>query len=262
MRKICSILFLLLLLTACSDRKKSETGYLEPAISKEQLFVNYLYSLRGKSYDAYADSLRSWFRRYQRDTAMLAVVEKYLYDPNSPYRNEELYLPFVHELVQSEYTADSLREAYAYDEKMCSLNRVNTQAADFEFETLQGKRETLYKINGKYTLLIFNNPGCEACKEVIELLSRNDRIYKAVLEESLAVVNVYIDDDIALWKKSAKEYPSRWHSGFDPNHVIRTDCRYNVRAIPSLYILDEKKKVIMKDAPVEKVNYFLTNALN
>ena len=32
---------------------------------------------------------------------------------------------------------------------------------------------------------------------------------------------------------------------------------YNVRAIPSLYILDKDKRVIMKDAPETKVLAFL-----
>jgi hypothetical protein len=48
-------------------------------------------------------------------------------------------------------------------------------------------------------------------------------------------------------------YPEEWYNGFDPDCVIRNTGLYNVRAIPSLYLLDAEKKVILKDAPEDKV---------
>ena len=52
-------------------------------------------------------------------------------------------------------------------------------------------------------------------------------------------------------------YPAEWFNGFDPDMVIRTETLYDVRAIPSLYLLDEDKTVIMKDAPEHKVFDYL-----
>ena len=52
-------------------------------------------------------------------------------------------------------------------------------------------------------------------------------------------------------------YPEEWLNGFDPDFVIRTDVLYNVRAIPSLYLLDKDKTVIMKDAVTERVLDFV-----
>lgn len=48
-------------------------------------------------------------------------------------------------------------------------------------------------------------------------------------------------------------YPQAWYNGFDPDLVIRTDLVYNVRAIPSLYLLDSDKTVLLKDAVPEKL---------
>ena len=75
------------------------------------------------------------------------------------------------------------------------------------------------------------------------------------LEKSgrLKVVNVYIDQEIDKWKEYASEYPEEWLCGYDNNYIIRTDVTYNVRAIPSLYLLDADKKVLMKDAPQDKI---------
>ena len=47
--------------------------------------------------------------------------------------------------------------------------------------------------------------------------------------------------------------------GTTASYIIRSDVTYNVRAIPSLYVLDYEKKVIMKDAPVENVLPYLDN---
>ena len=44
-------------------------------------------------------------------------------------------------------------------------------------------------------------------------------------------------------------YPDTWHNGFAPDLVIPGETLYNVREIPSLYLLDREKTVIMKDAP-------------
>jgi hypothetical protein len=54
-------------------------------------------------------------------------------------------------------------------------------------------------------------------------------------------------------------YPDSWHNGFDPDLAIRNENLYNVRAIPSLYLLDDEKRVILKDAPESKMMSYLIN---
>ena len=78
-----------------------------------------------------------------------------------------------------------------------------------------------------------------------------------IREGRLAVVNVYIDEDLSAWYEYMPIYPEDWYNGFDPNGVIRADTLYNVRAIPSLYLLDKDKIVLAKDAPQENVFAFL-----
>ena len=69
----------------------------------------------------------------------------------------------------------------------------------------------------------------------------------------LAVLNIYIDEDLGEWYNYMPIYPSSWYNGYDPDYAIRTDRLYDVRAIPSLYLLDSEKTVLMKDAPTEKI---------
>ena len=198
-----------------------------------------------------------------RDTAstvfetVSSLIEKYLYDPNSPLRNEDLYLPFATRMASCRLVAPARREAYGYDAGMCSLNRTGTPAADFSFSDKDGRIRTLYSLNADFTLLFFSNPGCEACKYIIDELKSDPVLESMVSSGKVAVANIYIDEDIESWYGYQSIYPKEWYNGYDPNFIIRTDLLYNVRAIPSLYLLDRDKKVILKDAPDIRVFSYL-----
>ena len=182
-----------------------------------------------------------------------SLAEKYLYDPNSPLRSEDLYLPFASAMSSSPLVPPEKRAVYEYDAKMCSLNRTGSPAADFRFMDKAGRIHTLYDIDAEYTLLFFSNPGCEACKYIIDSLESDTALGPMVSSGRLAVANIYIDEDIEAWYGYQDIYPDSWYNGYDPDFIIRTDLLYNVRAIPSLYLLDRDKKVLLKDAPEDRV---------
>ena len=177
------------------------------------------------------------------------LTYKYLYDPNSPMRNEDIYYHFVKRLASYEGISLEMRDKYAYDAKMCSLNKVGTVAADFRFADKNGKIRTLHSIEAPVTLLFFSNPGCTMCYDIIQTLSGSEAISERIAAGQLAVLNIYIDEDLEGWRSYMSIYPENWYNGFDPDLVIRTENLYNVRAIPSLYLLDENKKVLFKDVP-------------
>jgi len=187
----------------------------------------------------------------------VALVSHYLYDPNSPVRSEDLYLPFVSRLATSALIDPDYRHGYAWDARMCELNRIGTPAADFVFVDTAGKRRSLYGIKAERILLIFGNPDCHACKEIQETLAQYPELTARIEAGSLKVVDIYIDEDIELWRARKAAYPASWINGYDPSYSIRTDLIYNVRAVPSLYLLDAKKTVLLKDATPEKVLEYL-----
>jgi len=181
------------------------------------------------------------------------LVAKYFYDPNSPVRSEELYLPYVSGLAGSELLSPTERQRYAWQAEMCALNRPGTPAADFTFIDTFGHRRTLYGIKADLILLVFGNPDCHACKEIQETFSANEALSEAIASGQLKVVDIYIDEDVDAWKQKKDTYPANWINGYDPAFVIRTDLIYNVRALPSLYLLDEGKNVLLKDCTPENL---------
>lgn len=235
----------------------------------EQAFANYAALLGMAEFQEAVSAVSRLFDKAvafeRRDTAsnvfesVTSYMDKYLYNPNSPYRNEDLYLPYIKKLSVYEGLAPEMRSAYAYDVRMCSLNSTGTPAADFMFCDAQGMTYSLYGIEAEYTLLFFSNPGCDACKNIIDVLGNEIGIDSLISSGKLAVVNVYIDEDTEEWFAYMPVYPANWYNGYDPDGIIRMDNIYNVRAIPSLYLLDKNKTVLMKDAPEKNVFAFLDN---
>lgn len=197
------------------------------------------------------------FQKAQPQGNLLAetvgLATRYFYDPNSPVRSEDLYLPFVKRLADSELIDPAYRMGYKWDAQMCSMNRTGTKATDFIFIDTAGKRRTLYSIKAPRTLLIFGNPDCTACRELMDQMGSYPEIAGQLASGALQVVDIYIDKDIDLWKQRKDSYPQAWINGYDPSFSIREDLLYNVRAIPSLYLLSEDKTILLKDALPEKV---------
>ena len=182
-----------------------------------------------------------------------------LYDPNSPVRNEDLYFFYVDRLGKSDLIDNGYRMGYEWDARMCSLNRVGTPAADFSFTDTRGRVRTLYGVKAEYTVLIFGNPGCQACQEIMVDMESTPEVAALVASGRLQVVDIYIDQEIDDWRAHIPDYPATWINGYDHNYTIRTDLIYNVRGIPSIYLLDAEKTVLMKDATPERVLTALAN---
>lgn len=187
------------------------------------------------------------------------MVVKYLYDPNSPLRDEDLYLPFVSGLAKSPFTDEDSRPGYAFEEKMCRLAPYGTVAPDFAFTRPDGTRGSLHSIKADNILLFFSNPGCGSCQFIIQALTKQAFIEPFINMGKLAVLNMYIDSELDKWREYLPSYPDSWICAYDHNMTIREDTQYYIRAIPSLYVLDSDKRIVMKDAPVEKVIQYLSN---
>ncbi len=177
-------------------------------------------------------------------------AEEVFYGVNSDYRNEELYLPIASALADFELIDPTTRARYAQEAINCSKNRIGTPAADFGYTTRNGKRSALYKTGGNATLIFFSNPGCTACKEIIETLDRSLLVQKLLSEEKLTIINIYIDEDLSEWYKYMPIYPEEWINCYNEDLKIKGENLYDIRAIPSLYLLDRDKRVILKDAPL------------
>ena len=191
---------------------------------------------------------------------VMELMERYFYDPNSPVLDEEMYLRALDGILACKSLSDTDKMQYEYQHRICSLNRAGTPAADFKFRQMAAggkmKDGSLYDIKGDYTLIFFNNPGCHACGEILEAIV-NSPVKEMVSNGKVKVLAMYIDEDLKAWKENRSKFPQEWIYAHDHNMILRDNNIYGLRAIPSMYLLDKEKRVILKDAPVGKVISYL-----
>lgn len=176
------------------------------------------------------------------------LAEVVLHDPNSHMRNDEYYIPVLRAQLASPYYDDYERIAPDYDLQMALQNRLGQPASDFRYTLSSGAQGTLHGIKAEYTLLFINNPGCEMCREIREAISGSPMLSEMIENGRLKVLALYPDEDLAEWREYRDQIPASWINAYDKGCVIREQGTYDLVAIPSLYLLDRTKRVLVKDS--------------
>ena len=199
-----------------------------------------------------ADSLmRTLIRRASTSHDMLDYIytlcEIVLHNPNSALRNDEYYIPVLEELVSSPLLDKYERIAPAYDLEVARKNRIGRVATDFVYTLEDDTQGNLHDIKANYTILMFSNPECPLCGEIMRQIASSQLLTALIEHGVLKVLTLYPDEDIAHWRKYIGNIPSEWIRAYDKGGVLTKERLYNLSAIPALYLLDRDKRVLIKD---------------
>lgn len=178
--------------------------------------------------------------------AMLA--DQVLGDPNSPLRNDEFYIPVLRAQLSSPWYDEYERLAPEYDLNLASQNRIGRPANDFRYTLASGATGMLYGLRAEYVLLFINNPGCPMCREIREAISASPMLTELIEHGRLRVLALYPDEELDEWRAYREQIPASWINAYDDGCVLREKGLYDLSAIPSLYLLDAQKRVLVKDA--------------
>lgn len=91
----------------------------------------------------------------------------------------------------------------------------------------------LSETKGDYILLFFYNPDCHVCAETKEYIREQNIGQKAEI----------------VWVDPEKE------------KQIDESRLYDLRVIPTLYLLDKNKNVLLKDASIATINEYLQRSI-
>jgi hypothetical protein len=176
-----------------------------------------------------------------------SLADGVLHDPNSPLRSSELYIPVLEAQLAAPYYDQYERIYPEHALQMARKNRPGEPAADFRFVTRDGDEGSLYALRAEHTLVLFSNPGCSMCGMLKELIMSNAVIVERITDSRLKVLVVYPDEDLKAWREAEGE-PHGWIDARDAEGRIRGEELYDLRAIPSIYLLDRDKRVVVKDS--------------
>ena len=229
-----------------------DTTWLADTAALEQTFVNYLGAVKYAPRDAAESSLRAMLRRAESEGRMYRrlaeLAERYLYEPNSPVRDYDLYGSVVDALLGSPVldTLETIRPAH--QREVLGRNRVGSVASEIRYETPSGRRGSLSGLRTPYVLLFFHDPDCGMCRELTLRLDASPLLRRMIEEGRLTVLTIYPDKDEQAWRAHAAEMPQRgWVHGWDRSQAIKGGNLYDVRARPTLYLLSGGRRVELKD---------------
>ncbi|MBQ7741770.1 MAG: DUF5106 domain-containing protein [Bacteroidaceae bacterium] len=163
-------------------------------------------------------------------------AERYLYHPDSPIRNEDLLLQVLNSML-SLPTGSEYEQTHAqYLRQLISRNQPGTPAENFAFELPDGQRDSLYTFApGKPLLLLFYDPECESCQHTITQLHNSTAITQALANNQLALLTIIPDNA--------------------PD--INANALYDLKTLPTLYLLSPSRQVILKDTNPDALNDYL-----
>ncbi len=230
----------------------TDTAYIWLPDITEQAFAGYITLFSQSSPGIIEKSIGTMLDKARKSNKAMYnyfvdLFDKYFYDPNSPWRQEEYYIPVLQHIIRSDKVDELEKVRPRYRLEMALKNRVGTAANDFTFTLANGKKGRLSTISSFFVILFFNNPDCPDCVRVKEILSQ-------ITDKNIKIVAIYPDNEVELWRHT--KYPDRWINGYN-NTTIRNKQLYDLKAIPCLYLLDKDKKVILKDVQVERLLQYL-----
>ncbi len=186
------------------------------------------------------------------------LMEHYLFNPNSPLRNDLVYAPLLsHVIVHCKVCDDAMLERTRYRLAQVSKNQVGTVAADFSYSTRSGQGGRMHDMTADYLLLVFHDPDCENCERILPQLMHEPLLQSAKVK----VLAVYPDNNTDEWRQKQYNMPANWIDAYSPQGEISEKSVYFIQATPSLYLLDHEKKVLLKDSTLQAILQNLSELL-
>ena len=162
----------------------------------ETNFATYLSAFPYVSYEDATQAVETLMRRAeatpQAYRQVMEVAERFLTSPNSSMRDEEIYYLFLQAIDSSTYIDDARRARVRSQIADVLKNRAGTPAADFDIIDTKGRHTTLYREARpeQIRLIIFYDPDCNHCKEIIDQLRELPQLNDAIATGGLSVMAI------------------------------------------------------------------------
>ncbi|MDE6552953.1 MAG: DUF5106 domain-containing protein [Muribaculaceae bacterium] len=196
--------------------------------------------------------LRYFFDGLNGDKKSLGLAfhyaDLYLRDPQSPVKNGKLYLQFLQFLLQTPDLPEAMSEKAKEEMRTTKLNLEGSTANDFRYIDRNGNTGSLHAISARHTMLIFYDPECPHCPEILKKIANDRGANRAIDSGDLMVLAVYAEGKRDVWEKTKHELPQNWTVAYDLTGVLDADL-YDLPAMPIVYLLDADKTVVIKDMP-------------
>ena len=141
------------------------------------------------------------------------LMDHYLGNAESPLKDDAIYVHLLRALPSSPQRTFLI--------KQLTQNLPGTIAADITFINEQGETQQLSSICHSLTILVFFDPQCDHCQEMMP------HIHEAFRDKKVVYINVDKNPNIQRY--------------------------FYLPTLPSLYLLDEHRRVVVKDGTIKEI---------
>ena len=197
----------------------------------EQGFVNFI-DILGRFSPAIAQKgIAGFTQRAFKNTAAKerfeSLIAHYFENPQSPLRNDRVYLLFLEEMKNSPCFDEVEKERLAFKIKTTNKNLPGDIAINFNFKDENGKSHQLSDYRDQKVILYFYDPDCENCHKVSAWLKQQ------TIPADIKVLKIIADNPIS--------------------HI------YSLRAMPTIFLLDKGNLVVLKDCTAQELIAYVSS---
>lgn len=136
---------------------------------------------------------------------------------------------------------------------------VDAVAPDFTLTTPEGKAVAMYDVKGKLKIIDFWASWCGPCRMENPNMVK---LYNEYKDKGLAVISVSLDEKKNKWEEAIEKDGLTWLHLSDlkgwQSDVVK---KYNIDAVPTIFVLDENNRIIAKNLRGEKLKAFISERL-
>ena len=132
------------------------------------------------------------------------------------------------------------------------LLKPGTKAPDFQVTAPDGKTLKLSKFKGKTVVLDFWASWCGDCRRELPAV---EAAYERFSKKGVVFIGVSFDDNKEKWTAAIDQFGLKYLQGSELKKWSDTEVSplYNLKWIPTLYIIDKKGKVVLGTVMTEKM---------
>lgn len=134
-------------------------------------------------------------------------------------------------------------------------NLVGNTAPEIKVVSDKNMYVSLHQLKAEYVVLFFYEPDCGHCRKTTPKMLELSQKY---WEKGVEVIGFYTQGDQPEWEKFIKEQKlEHWINVWDPYNQSHFRDKYDIRATPSIYLVNKDKKIIGKRIDVETLEKIL-----
>lgn len=139
-----------------------------------------------------------------------------------------------------------------------NLLKVGTVAPEIALKTIDGKQFSLKGLRGKYVVVDFWASWCPDCrKDAPNVVAMYNKFHKKGVE----FVGVSFDTKSESWKSAVEKLGIPYTQVSDMKNMRESPVAlaYNIKWIPTVYVIDPEGKVVLATVMSQKVDAYLTS---